>query len=181
MILENETALVEAILFLENQPMDIAAIARASGLTGEAVKIALENIEKLYSGSDHGIELRQSAEGFRFIPKQFLWNSLKDRYGKKSELRMSKAALETLAIIAYSQPVTRAEIDSIRGVSSDNMIRLLQQKMLIQEIGRKEAPGRPAQFGTTREFLNHFKLSSIVELPKLESHEREKFELNQGS
>lgn len=85
--------------------------------------------------------------------------------------------METLSIIAYSQPVTRAEIEAIRGVSADNMIRLLIEKDLIKEVGKKDVPGKPAMFGTTKEFLKIFRLNSIADLPKLDETERERFEL----
>ena len=85
--------------------------------------------------------------------------------------------METLSIIAYSQPVTRAEIEAIRGVSADNMIRLLIEKELIKEVGKKDVPGKPAMFGTTKEFLKIFRLNSIADLPKLDETERERFEL----
>jgi segregation and condensation protein B len=86
--------------------------------------------------------------------------------------------METLSIIAYSQPITRSEIESIRGVSADNMIRLLVEKDLIREIGKKEVPGHPVQFGTTKEFLRFFRLESIADLPKLDDNEADRFELN---
>jgi segregation and condensation protein B len=85
--------------------------------------------------------------------------------------------METLSIIAYSQPITRAEIEAIRGVSADNMIRLLAERNLIKEVGKKDAPGKPVQFGTTKEFLKFFRLNSISDLPKLEETESERFEL----
>jgi segregation and condensation protein B len=111
-------------------------------------------------------------------PKREYWDNLKDRYGKKNDSRLSKAALETLAIVAYSQPVTRAEIEQIRGVSADNMIRLLMEKTLVRETGKKDAPGKPVQYGTTREFLKFFRLESIADLPKLSESENDRFELN---
>jgi segregation and condensation protein B len=86
--------------------------------------------------------------------------------------------METLSIIAYSQPITRGEIESLRGVSADNMIRQLLERKMIKEVGRKDAPGRPSQFGTTREFLQHFGLESIADLPKLDEIEQERFSLN---
>ena len=85
--------------------------------------------------------------------------------------------LETLSIIAYKQPITRAEIEAIRGVPPENMIRLLQERQLVKEVGRKDAPGRPCQFGTTKEFLKFFNLNSISELPALDEKESERFEL----
>jgi segregation and condensation protein B len=110
-------------------------------------------------------------------PKREYWENLKDSYGRKNETRFSKAALETLSIIAYSQPVTRSEVEAIRGVQADNMIHLLLEKELIREVGKKDAPGKPLQYGTTREFLKFFRLGSIADLPKLNENEAERFEL----
>ncbi|MDE6068377.1 MAG: SMC-Scp complex subunit ScpB, partial [Treponemataceae bacterium] len=106
-----------------------------------------------------------------------IWSVLKERYGSKSEGRLSRSAMETLSIIAYSQPITRAEIEEIRGVSADNMIRLLLERNLIKEAGKKDVPGKPVQFGTTKEFLKFFRLNSIADLPRLDEEEAERFEL----
>ena len=86
-------------------------------------------------------------------------------------------AITEASIIAYKQPITRAEIEAIRGVPPDNMIRILQERQLVKEVGRKDAPGRPCQFGTTKEFLKFFNLNSIAELPALDEKESERFEL----
>jgi segregation and condensation protein B len=115
--------------------------------------------------------------GWALVPKKDIWDVLKERYGNKNEGKLSRSALETLSIIAYSQPITRAEIEAIRGVSADNMIRLLAERNLIKEVGKKDAPGKPVQFGTTKEFLKFFRLNSISDLPKLEETESERFEL----
>jgi Predicted transcriptional regulator containing the HTH domain len=90
-------------------------------------------------------------------------------------MKLSRAAMETLAIIAYSQPITRAEIEAIRGVNVDAMIRLLVAKNLITELGKRDAPGKPMQYGTTNEFLKYFKLDSIEDLPKLDEIENARF------
>ena len=105
------------------------------------------------------------------------WNFLKEKYGKKNEGKLSKSAMETLSIIAYSQPITRAEIEAIRGVSADNMVRLLMERNLIRETGKKDVPGKPIQYGTTKDFLKFFRLNSIADLPKLDETESERFEL----
>ena len=123
------------------------------------------------------MELLHISGGWMICPKKDLWESLKDRYGKKTEGRLSRAAMETLSIIAYSQPITRAEIEAIRGASPDNMIRLLMDRDLIKEVGKKDVPGKPVQFGTTKEFLRLFRLNSIADLPKLDEPESGRFEL----
>ena len=175
--MDKETALIEAILFLETEPVDEAALARISGLSKDVVEAALGCLLERYRSEDSGLELVQISGGWIASPKKDLWNYLKERYGKKNEGRLSKAALETLSIIAYSQPITRAEIEAIRGVSADNMIRLLLDRDLIKEVGKKDVPGKPVQFGTTREFLKFFRLNSIADLPKLDEAESERFEL----
>jgi segregation and condensation protein B len=176
--LEKETALIEAILYLEADPLDEAALSRISGLGRPAVERALEALGERYGHEDSGVALSRIGGGVMISPKKEYWDNLKDRYGKKNESRLSRAALETLAIIAYSQPVTRSEIEAIRGVQADNMIRLLLEKQLIREAGKKDIPGKPAQFGTTREFLKFFRLESIADLPKLNESEADRFELS---
>jgi segregation and condensation protein B len=175
--LEKETALVEAIIYLESDPIDEAAISRISGLSKEIVKLALENLGERYGAGDSGIELSRIGGGVMISPKREYWDKLKERYGKKNESRISRAAMETLSIIAYSQPITRTEIEAIRGVSADNMIRLLLEKELIRETGKKDVPGKPTQYGTTKEFLRLFRLNSIADLPKLSESEIDRFEL----
>jgi segregation and condensation protein B len=172
-----ETALIEAILYLEADPVDEAALSGISGLSAEAVKAALENLDFRYATDDSGLELSRVGGGIVISPKKAYWDSLKARYGKKNENRLSRAAMETLSIIAYSQPVTRAEVEAIRGVQADSMIRSLLEKNLIREMGKKDVPGKPVQYGTTREFLKVFRLASIADLPKLDESEAERFEL----
>ena len=167
--LEKETALIETILYLEADPVEEASLSRISGFSREVVEKALEALAERYAKEDSGLEL---------APKKAYWDSLKERYGKKNDSKLSKAALETLSIIAYSQPITRGEIEAIRGVSADNMMRLLLERELIREVGKKDVPGKPVQYGTTKEFLKFFRLGSIAELPKLDETENERFELN---
>lgn len=175
--MEKETALIEAILYLETEPIDEASMIRISGLSKEVLEQVLEILKDRYSREDHGVELVQISGGWTLSPKKDLWESLKDRYGRKNDNRLSRAAMETLSIIAYSQPITRAEIEAIRGVSADNMIRLLAERNLIKEVGKKDIPGKPIQFGTTKDFLKVFRLNSIADLPKLDESESDRFEL----
>lgn len=174
--LEKEVALVETVLFLESDPIDEAGLARATGLSQEVVSMALEALREESAAPVHGLEPIRSGGGWILAPKKELWDSLKDRYGKKNESRLSRAALETLSIIAYSQPITRAEVESLRGVSADGMVHFLLEKGLIKEVGKKEAPGRPVQYGTTKDFLKYFKLGSIADLPKLDELDEGRFE-----
>ena len=175
--LKKETALVEAVLFLESEPIDEEGISRICGISKDAVKTVLEKISKRYESEECALELSWISGGVMISVKREHWENLKNRYGKKSEGKISRAAMETLAIVAYSQPVTRAEIEKIRGVSADNMIRLLLEKALIRETGKKDIPGRPVMYGTTKEFLKIYGLNSIADLPRLSESDLEKFEL----
>jgi segregation and condensation protein B len=175
--LDKETALIEAILYLEAEPVGEAKLVSISGLARDVVDTALENLAAKYAQENSGLELSRIGGGITISPKKEYWENLRDRYGKRNESRLSRAAMETLSIIAYSQPITRAEIEQIRGVSADNMIHLLKEKDLVKEVGQKDVPGKPAQWGTTREFLKLFRLDSIADLPKLDERETDRFEL----
>ena len=173
---EQSAALVEAVLYLENEPVDAATLGRITGLNRAQVQEAIKQLRNSYSAGDRGLDIAELGGGYTFVVKEKLWDLLKPRYGKRSEAKLSRAALETLSIVAYSQPVTRQEIESIRGVSADGMIKLLASKNLIREVGKKQVPGRPVQYGTTKEFLKAFRLASIADLPKLDELDAEKFE-----
>ena len=179
MNLEKETALVEAVLYLESDPMDESTICKICGISEETLAAVLEKLKERYAADSYAFELSQAGSAVLLSVKRGLWEneSLKERYGKKNEGKISRAAMETLAIVAYSQPVTRAEIEKIRGVSADNMIRLLLEKNLVKETGKKDIPGKPVTYGTTKDFLKTFGLNSIAELPKLSESDLEKFEL----
>jgi segregation and condensation protein B len=175
--LEKESSLIEAILFLENEPLTDKSLSVISQLSVEVVQQCLELLKDKYKTDNSGIELAQITGGWVLVPKKELWEVLKERYGNKNDGRLSRSAIETLSIIAYSQPITRAEVESIRGVSADNMIRLLLERNLIKEVGKKDVPGKPVQYGTTKDFLKFFRLNSISDLPKLGEEENERFEL----
>ena len=179
MELTKEAALVEAVLLLENDPVELHKLMSITGLSLETVEEALSLLRSALEADGHGLEIVEIGGGYSFAPRKTLWDQLRERYGKSAENRLSKAALETLAIIAYSQPITRAEIESIRGVSADGMIKLLSARNFIREVGKKDVPGKPVQYGTTREFLKAFRLSTIADLPKLDGLERERFEPEQ--
>ena len=176
-----ETALIEAILFMESDPVNETGLSRISGLSGEIVKQALNRLDERYSMADSGIELAKIGNGqdygVQISPKREYWENLKDRYGKKNEGKISRAAMETLSIIAYAQPVTKAEIKGYRGVTPDTMLHLLLEKGFIREVGKKDVPGKPVQYGTTKEFLRQFRLNSIADLPKLNERDIDRFEL----
>jgi len=177
MELAKETALIEAILFLEGEPVNEGALCRLSCLSREVVEEALQNLTSRYAAEECGLELSRIGGGIIISPKKAYWDNLREKYGKKMENRLSRAAMHTLSIIAYSQPITRVEVEAIRGVQVDNAMQLLLKKKLIDKIGKKDVPGSPSLYGTTKEFLKVFRLGSIADLPKLDESEAERFEL----
>jgi segregation and condensation protein B len=178
MSLEKEAALLEAVLFLENEPVNLTYLSRVTGLDKGVLKKVTARLGEELAGESRGLTLTEIDGGYLLVPKNEFSESLKENYGQKNEEKLSRAALETLSIIAYSQPLTRSEIENIRGVSVDGMMRLLLKKNLIKEVGKKDVPGKPLLYGTTREFLRLFRLKSIADLPKLDDVESDRFELN---
>ena len=176
MTLTEDARLIEAILFLENEPLSVERLCSMTGLSEKAVSEALTLIEESYYTDEHGLALVENSETYSFVPVSSLNEKLRSCYGKKIDKRLSKAALETLAIVAYSQPITRSEITKIRGVVSDSIIRILRERDFIKVVGRKDIQGHPCLYGTTRKFLYTFKLDSISELPKLSEVDRQRFE-----
>ncbi len=174
-ILTPNARLVETILFLENDSVSKDKLLRMTNLKEEALFEALDELEQHFETFMHGIVLSAKHDRFQFLPSKDLHNELKKCYGKKVDKRLSKAALETLSIVAYSQPVTKREIDNIRGVSSDSIVRLLRDREYIKVIGRKDVPGHPCLYGTSRKFLLEFNLRSISELPKLSDIDKQRF------
>ena len=177
MELARETGFIESILFLESEPLNIRALAAKAQLSDEVVEKCIENLIEKYKDESCGVELSMITGGYCLTPKKEYWEVLKEYYGSKRDGKLSKSAMETLSIIAYSQPITRSEIEAIRGVGVDAAMRLLIERNLVKEVGKKDAPGRPTQFGTTKEFLKVFRLNSIADLPKLDEDEAERFEL----
>ncbi|MBN2737898.1 MAG: SMC-Scp complex subunit ScpB [Spirochaetales bacterium] len=173
---QKEINILEIVLYLESEPVDVNRLVRITKLSKEAIEEALVEMKASYMSDEHGLELVEIGGGFSLSPKKEYWEVLKERYGRKNENRLSKAALETLSIIAYSQPITKAEIESIRGVNADSMMKVLQSRDLIKVVGKKDVPGKPVQYGTTKEFLTLFRLKSIADLPKLDELDSERFE-----
>jgi len=166
---ENLQKIIESLLFVSEKPLTVKQIIEVCehAQAGE-VKAALKKLIEDYNEHDHGIQIREVAGGFQFSSHPDCSEYLKKLYKTRRVFRLSAPALETLAIIAYKQPVTRAEIEFIRGVNVDGVIRTLEERKLIKIRGRKEVPGRPLIYGTTEAFLNYFGLKSLQDLPPLE-------------
>jgi len=175
-LLSTEARLVEVILFLENEPVSLERLSKMTSLSEETTRNAITELQEHYRENLHGLDLAESQGAFQFLPSSDLHDKLRSCYGRRVDRRLSRAALETLSIVAYSQPITRREIDNIRGVSSDTIIRLLRDREYIKVIGRKDVPGHPCLYGTSRKFLFEFNLASISALPKLSDIDRLRFE-----
>ena len=168
---------METVLFLESEPQTVENLSKITKMAPNVIEECIERLKEKYSNADSGIELSMIIGGWTLTPKRECFDFVKERYGKKNEGRLSRAAIETLSIIAYSQPITRAEIESIRHVNVDNMMRVLLDRKFIKEVGKKDIPGKPVMYGTTKEFLEFFHLQSISDLPQLDEKESERFEL----
>lgn len=164
--------LMEALLFVATAPVSVRRLAEATGTTEGQVRAALTQLAQHLAEGLHGIELRAVAGGYRLFTKKALGDYV-ECFLQPVRAPLSSAAMETLAIIAYKQPITRAEIEAIRGVNCERSLRTLLERNLIRETGRMEAPGRPIVYGTTREFLEHFGLADLSQLPPPEAFGRQ--------
>ena len=161
-------AILEGLLFLcGDDGLSIEQAAESMDATEEYVAELFDELQKYYLQESRGIEIARFGEKYRFLSKAFIHEAAKKLFQTSTEAKLSNAALETLAIIAYKQPITRVEIEEIRGVGADVMLRKLVARGLIQEDGRSEAAGRPILYSVTDEFLDSFKLLSLDELPEL--------------
>jgi segregation and condensation protein B len=158
-------AKIEAMLFVSAEPVPVAQLSQALDVTASVVERGLKELDE--SLATRGLRLQRNAGRVQLTTAPELAELVELFLGLEAITHLSRAALETLAIIAYQQPCTRPQVDSIRGVNSDGMMKSLLSKGLVQESGRADGPGRPILYSTTPEFLQHFGLNSIVELPPL--------------
>lgn len=165
----NAKTVIEALLFASEKPLMLEQIKDVlDNLTTDGIHQCIEELKDEYEKANRGIRVVEIAGGFQMITPPIFASFLRRLYKGRRVERLSQPALETLAIIAYKQPVTRLEIESIRSVNVDGMIRTFLEKGIVRIAGRKKAPGRPNVYGTTRQFLEHFGLKSLEELPKIE-------------
>ncbi len=168
------TSVIEALIFSSDEPISENEIIRAiKGIDGEEIEIdsddvhsAVEELNKKYDENGNSFKIRKIANGFIFATTEINAKYVGFLSSEKSKRRLSQAALETLAIIAYKQPVTKPELEQIRGVNSDYILNTLLEKNLITITGRAETIGRPLLYGTTTEFLKYFGLYNLSDLPK---------------
>lgn len=164
-LIEEENA-IEAILFVSGDPVSITQIAKAMELSVEAAKKAITRLAARYEKKDSGLQIKRYEDFYQLRAKKKYYNKLVRIVKARPEPKLTPVMLEVLSIIAYKQPVTKAEIERIRGVNSDNVVNKLVGYGIVEEVGHLQTTGRSAQFGTTIVFLRQFGLSSIEELPK---------------
>ena len=159
--------LFEAILFLSNEPLPVSFFSKNFEIEPKMVKIILDSLIDEYEERGGGILLKEISGGFQFITRSIYAEDIRKSLLFDKKEGLSKGMLEVLSIIAYKQPIILAQIDELRGVSSRMVLAKLMKKNLIRPIGRQELPGRPLLYGTTDEFLRHFGLKNLSDLPNL--------------
>lgn len=172
---KNYRAIVEAILFTMGESVELAKIAEAIELDKKETQKILEEMMEDYNSSDRGVAIMELDGAYQMCTKSEMYEYLIKIAKQPKQRVLTDVLLETLSIIAYKQPVTKAEIEKIRGVSSDHAVSKLVEYNLICELGRLDAPGRPLLFGTTEEFLRSFGVNSIDNLPVLNPVQLEEF------
>jgi segregation and condensation protein B len=165
--------LIEAILFLSGEPVTISILKDVIDISEIELKKLTDELISEYRERNGGLLITEIAHGYQMITNVACAPWLKKFMAKNVSSKLSSSALETLAIIAYKQPIIKAEIEQLRSVNSDGVIKTLLDRKLIKIMGRKEAPGRPLLYGTTKEFLQYFGLKDLTGLPTLKDLERE--------
>jgi segregation and condensation protein B len=161
-------AILEALLFVSSEPLSLARLMAVMGNVPKVeVEEALQNLGQALEQEGRGVRLAVVGGGYRFVTKQDYAHWIKRLDKAKTSAKLSRSALESLAIIAYKQPLVRSEIEEIRGVETSGVLRTLLERKLVRIVGRKEVPGRPIMYGTTKVFLEHFGLSDLSQLPPL--------------
>lgn len=170
----NDVASYEALLFVAGEEgMSLNTLAQLTKTTPDHVKVCLDKLSERYlKEACSGLKLIETAETYRLVTKRELSAVIEQYAQSPLTKRLSKASIETLAIIAYKQPITRMEIEDIRGVQLSSSLQKLKLRNLIHELGRIDAPGRPVIYGTTDYFLDYFGLNDLTELPELEIEEQ---------
>ena len=168
-------AAIEAILFTMGDPVDTMSIAKAIEQDKETTRKLIDGLRIRYDEENRGIRLLELEDSWQLCTKKEYYEVLIRLASQPKKAVLTDVMLETLSIIAYKQPVTKAEIEKIRGVKSDHAVNRLVEYNLVTELGRLDAPGRPILFGTTQEFLRRFGVSSLAELPEVSTVKMEDF------
>lgn len=187
-------AAFEAMMFTWGEPLDVKLAADVFGITSKEAYETFNELRNEYEQQGRGIRIREINKAFQFVTSPDVYDYIERLCTPSKQKKLSQAALEVLAIIAYKQPVTRGEIEAVRGIKCERVLEGLENKNLIEEVGRSPGIGRPILYGTTDMFLRNFGFSSINELPDIDDiesvvHEQEQeedlrqvtFNLNQNN
>lgn len=169
--MNNLKSIIESLLFVWGEPLSYKEIAKVVEKENSEIKKTLEEMKEEYERNDRGLELKSYNGEYQFVTKKENFDYINKLVDKKKTKKLSNSAMEVLSIVAYKQPVTRLEIEEIRGVKSNSSIDLLVNRDLIEEVGRLDKMGKPILYGTTKEFLRVFSLDSLKSLPKLKEIE----------
>lgn len=171
MILDRLAREVEALIFASDEPLSIQQLSEFTGSGEDSIQQALERLNTSFLDQQHALTVVDVAGGFRIVTDGEFGSVVSQLFEGKKPGKLSRAALETLAVVAYSQPCTRMTIESIRGVNCDSAIRTLLERDMIRIGGRMETPGRPLLYSTTKAFLEYFGLSNLDHLPRFDEVE----------
>lgn len=164
---------IEALIFAADHPISVEEIKSAleeslgAAFSEDFILDTVYDLQSFFAASDHAFDIIEIDNGFRFVTKPDFHQSINAFLKQSAGKKLSNAALETLAIVAYKQPIIKSEIESIRGVNCDYLMQKLLDRDLVEIVGREESPGRPLLYATTDKFMDHFGLKSLSDLPKL--------------
>jgi segregation and condensation protein B len=160
-------AIIESLIFASSEPITGKTIGEIVGISEHTVKQIISDLIEEYKHNKRGVQIKEVANGFQFCTHPECAPYIAKLQKVPRNVGLSQAAIETLAIVAYKQPITKAEIEALRGVSAESAITTLVDKGLVEEAGRKDSPGRPIMYRTTKEFLKYFGLNDLNELPAI--------------
>jgi segregation and condensation protein B len=169
----DKKSLIEALLFISGEPLAPKDIKKITDFSEEDISTSLNELVDEYRSRNGGFIVTEIAEGYQMVtnPEYAPW--IRKLKSTTTSAKLSLAALETLSMVAYKQPITKVEIEQLRGVNSDGVVKSLLEKRLIKILGKKEVPGKPMLYGTTKEFLQYFGLKDLSELPTLKELQRD--------
>ncbi|MBQ8613344.1 MAG: SMC-Scp complex subunit ScpB [Ruminiclostridium sp.] len=171
MKLDESIAIIEAVLFAHGDPITPEKLAEASGIDEETVVKLIDQLERRYNVQESGLQIIRLNNGFQITTRPEYSSYIKSALETRKQQPLSQAAMETLSIIAYNQPVTKSFVEQVRGIDSSSVVNTLVERDLLEEAGRLDLPGRPVAYRTTDTFLRCFGISSLKELPPLPNQE----------
>lgn len=166
--MKNYEAIIEALLFASGDRVEAGEMASILGLNVDELIEIMDRLVRRYDENDGGLMIRKINNGYQMCSRPEYHDDIKDYFEEPQKQGLTRAAMETLSVIAYNQPISRAGIEFIRGVNSDSSLLKLIERGLVKEVGRSDGPGRPILYGTTDNFLRSVGISSLAELPPLQ-------------